>query len=290
MVRVFHLPGRKSVFSFSIFSILTFIVLISILLYQLNRIARLVTSHRKARNLQVPIFLLPVLQDGVLWQLTKPFLRAIIYRPPLSSLFRWNSLVPWDPEWRFVAKHQRLHAKYGDLFMIVSPGDISLEVADAHIAAQVIYRSKSGFLKPKWPYYSSVPALPPHTRVNLSVSALHSNPKYWGTGDVRTTSTEPEIYESGAPTDGVSSASTRTPKRGSYLPFSDGARGCLGKRFSQVEYLAVMTVIFCEFRVELTLEGDMSWEDARAKAQRVLDDSITLPTLTMREPVPLRCS
>lgn len=44
------------------------------------------------------------------------------------------------------------------------------------------------------------------------------------------------------------------PQKGSYLPFSDGYRACLGRRFAQVEVLAVISVIFQKYSLELAVD------------------------------------
>jgi cytochrome P450 len=41
------------------------------------------------------------------------------------------------------------------------------------------------------------------------------------------------------------------PIRGAYYPFSEGYRSCLGRRFAQVEILAVLAIIFQNYSVEL---------------------------------------
>lgn len=41
------------------------------------------------------------------------------------------------------------------------------------------------------------------------------------------------------------------PMRGAYFPFSEGYRSCLGRRFAQVEILAVIAIIFQNYSVEL---------------------------------------
>ena len=45
------------------------------------------------------------------------------------------------------------------------------------------------------------------------------------------------------------------PLKGSYLPFSEGYRSCLGRRFAQVEILAALAVIFQNFSVELAVDA-----------------------------------
>jgi len=54
------------------------------------------------------------------------------------------------------------------------------------------------------------------------------------------------------------------PKRGAYIPFSDGYRACLGRRFAQVEILAMLAVIFGTHSVELDTSEFASYEDVVA--------------------------
>ena len=44
------------------------------------------------------------------------------------------------------------------------------------------------------------------------------------------------------------------PMKGAYLPFSEGYRSCLGRRFAQVEVLAALAVIFQNYSVELAVD------------------------------------
>lgn len=57
------------------------------------------------------------------------------------------------------------------------------------------------------------------------------------------------------------SASLLRPPRGAYLPFSDGHRSCLGRRFAQVEVMVILAVFFQTYSVELAVpESDESVE------------------------------
>ena len=51
------------------------------------------------------------------------------------------------------------------------------------------------------------------------------------------------------------------PVKGSYIPFSDGFRSCIGRRFAQVEILAVFAVIFSHYSVELAVDEWASDEE-----------------------------
>jgi len=51
------------------------------------------------------------------------------------------------------------------------------------------------------------------------------------------------------------------PVRGAYLPFSEGARSCLGRRLAQVEVMAVLSVIFQKYSIELAVDEWASDEE-----------------------------
>jgi hypothetical protein len=128
---------------------------IPILYYPCFLVFQFLECLRTARCMNVPFFCMPILQDGMIWQLTKRWHRPLISRLPFG-LSQWPWFDLWYPDWRFVAKH-RLHEEHGDVFLVVSPGCISVEIADARIAAEVIDRSRHDFVKPAWPYCKSCP-------------------------------------------------------------------------------------------------------------------------------------
>lgn len=57
------------------------------------------------------------------------------------------------------------------------------------------------------------------------------------------------------------SAQLFKPVKGSYIPFSDGFRSCIGRRFAQVEILAVLAAIFSQYSVELAVDDFASDEE-----------------------------
>jgi hypothetical protein len=56
-----------------------------------------------------------------------------------------------------------------------------------------------------------------------------------------------------------------SPKKGAFIPYSIGHRECVGKRFAQIEMLAVMAVIFRDWSVELVVDGDEGLTDGEKK-------------------------
>lgn len=88
------------------------------------------------------------------------------------------------------------------------------------------------------------------------------------------------------------------PVRGAYLPFSDGARSCLGRRLAQVKIMAVLSVIFQKYSIELAVDewandeevGKMSDQDkrdiykkAQEKARKTMRGASTLITLKLHD-------
>lgn len=122
--------------------------------------------------------------------------------------------------------------------------------------------------------------MPGDTHIWLS-AAVHRNPKYWPPpsngedqrdprGDpygfrperwlVDTKSAENFVdinyddEELRGPSGEDTSSQLFKPARGSYIPFSEGYRSCIGRRFAQVEILTALAVIFTQFSVELAVD------------------------------------
>jgi cytochrome P450 len=116
---------------------------------------------------------------------------------------------------------------------------------------------------------------------------------------------EPELVdglETGSSSVGINSLFR--PAKGAFIPFSEGARSCPGKRFAQVELTAILTVIFKQYSVELDVTAWATDEQvarmslsekkgvygkAQWRARELIRGSIPLVTLTMvGETVPIR--
>lgn len=176
--------------------------------------------------------------------------------------------------------------------------------------------------------------IPAGTHISLQTVAAHRNPKHWPTyarsanesvGDDLNTfkperwlqkagpSQQQDVTASGQEEDygGPSgedvSAALFRPERGAYLPFSEGARSCLGRRFAQIEVLAVLAVMFKEYSVELAVdqwatqaeidampeggpEREAVWQKAAERAHHLMRHGMmTMITIQMRNGhVPLR--
>jgi cytochrome P450 len=121
--------------------------------------------------------------------------------------------------------------------------------------------------------------MPGGTQVSLS-AAIHKNPRYWpappgeevvdGIPDAQRFRPERWLAKSQAaesfadiayddeelrgPSGEDTSSNLFKPVKGSYIPFSDGFRSCIGRRFAQVELLTAFAVIFTQYSVELAVD------------------------------------
>lgn len=137
-------------------------------------------------------------------------------------------------------------------------------------------------------------AFPPHS------SSSHSEKR---TGTETETETG-DAEDVGGPSGRDTSPSLFHPQRGAYIPFSEGARSCLGRRFAQIEVLAVLAVIFRDYSVELAppshsdeqiaaMDADEKrrvWHAEKERAEGLLSwGMMTIITIQMRKgKVPLR--
>jgi cytochrome P450 len=178
-----------------------------------------------------------------------------------------------------------------------------------------------------------------HTFVGLQTVSVHRNPKFWPHGkpnsphsrcntdldeflperwlvkaedtqDNSPNGSQHSFCEISADGLGIDSSPDTAsglfkPVRGAYIPFSEGARACLGRRFAQIEILAALAVIFTKYSVELAVddwanEEQISqmdekskkevWEKAKNEAQRKMRDEMgTIVTIQLRgKPVRVR--
>ena len=107
-----------------------------------------------------------------------------------------------------------------------------------------------------------------------------------------------ETSDLGVNTASDTSSSLFHPAKGAYIPFSEGYRACLGRRFAQVEVLTVIAVIFSQYSVELAVdqwatdeevekmnveERKEVWDKARRETERLMRDGLaSIFTLQMR--------
>ena len=77
------------------------------------------------------------------------------------------------------------------------------------------------------------------------------------------------------------------PERGAFQAFSDGPRGCVGRKFGQVEFVAVISAILRDFRIELAVKDGSTWDQAANSAWNSLDRSNSSLALGVSEDIPM---
>lgn len=137
--------------------------------------------------------------------------------------------------------------------------------------------------------------IPPRTMVLPSLMALHTLPRYWGDDSIVWRPSRwiisPSSVECEGPIDlgaQLEKESLLVPLKGTYFPWSEGQRNCPGKKFAQVEFVAVMANLFrdhCAQPVPLPRETQ---DRARQRLFDVVNDSEL--RLLLQVPDPSRVS
>ena len=173
----------------------------------------------------------------------------------------------------------------------------------------------------QWPTTEPAdPNNPSHPYSNRDNDLEEFKPERWflknkddndkSTRDIETTMTSPQSATSERGSLSINMApdtapSMFRPEKGAYIPFSEGFRSCIGRRFAQVELLAFIAFVFTHYSVELSVEDWASdeevakmdrigkrevWEKAKAKVEKqMIYDMYSVITLQLRRGhIPLR--
>lgn len=133
--------------------------------------------------------------------------------------------------------------------------------------------------------------VPAGTFINILSVAVHRNPRFWPAGPpsdphhpahpLSNTKNDLEEFKperwlnnthssnfikSASPSQIGSSPKDEStilykPQKGAFVPFSEGPRSCIGRRFAQVEILTVLAVIFSQYSAELAVDKFASDKD-----------------------------
>ncbi|KAL9588475.1 MAG: hypothetical protein Q9203_002715 [Teloschistes exilis] len=138
-------------------------------------------------------------------------------------------------------------------------------------------------------------AIPPKTTVILNITAIHTHPQYWGEDSLIwrpsrwIESNAGEKQASFTPRDETRVAllekeTLREPEPGTFFPWSSGSRVCPGMRYSKVEFVAVLSTLLRQHRVEPASLGGESKEAAQRRVLGRLADCRFAMTLYMADP------
>ncbi|CRG89906.1 Cytochrome P450 4Z1 [Talaromyces islandicus] len=132
--------------------------------------------------------------------------------------------------------------------------------------------------------------VPANTMICLSYSSLHTDPRWWGSDSLtwrpsRFIKKNKENADSKCSGPDLDAEQFLPPRRGSFLSWSEGARDCPGRKFSQVEFVATIASIFRDWRVDpVVFEGE-TIEGARKRVLELIEnDSAMVLLIQMLHP------
>ncbi|KDR79851.1 hypothetical protein GALMADRAFT_265094 [Galerina marginata CBS 339.88] len=107
--------------------------------------------------------------------------------------------------------------------------------------------------------------IPKGTRIVLNSTGLHYNPRYWE---------DPESFK-------PSRFLKADWPRDAFIPFSVGARACLGRKFFETEGIAVLTMLVSRYKISIKEEPQFAGETLEQRKARVFrtDNALTLTPL-----------
>ena len=133
--------------------------------------------------------------------------------------------------------------------------------------------------------------IPSHTAVLSSLHAVQLLPRYWGEDSrvwrpTRWILNSPP-YGKNEPEPNIFTRLSREqlfiPPKGSYFPWSEGPQNCPGKKFSQVEFVAVLACLFRNHRVRaIPRQVNEDIEETRRRILAVAEDCEVGLLLRMR--------
>ncbi|KAF9465029.1 cytochrome P450 [Collybia nuda] len=110
--------------------------------------------------------------------------------------------------------------------------------------------------------------IPTGTNIVIDVPGLHYNPRYWE---------DPETFKP--------ARFLQEWPRDAFLPFSAGARACLGRKFFETEGIAILTMLISRYKVEVKEEPQFSGETFQARRDRILSSKPGLTLTPVRVPL-----
>lgn len=126
-------------------------------------------------------------------------------------------------------------------------------------------------------------AIPAHTHVFPNIVGLHHNSDYWG-ADSMVWRPSWWIEQSIPNSTFLEDETIKSPVKGSYVPWAEGPRICPGKKFSQVEFVAVIANLLREHTIEVITNLNETKDQACARVLSVVRDSDGKITLQMKRP------
>ncbi|KAF2112334.1 cytochrome P450 monooxygenase-like protein [Lophiotrema nucula] len=122
-------------------------------------------------------------------------------------------------------------------------------------------------------------SVPAKTTVEINLAAIHTHPRYWGTESNLTWN--PKRFIAGS---SLEDETLHADTAEQFFPWAYGRLVCPGKRFSQVELVAVLAACFRDHTVEPVPEKGETIEMARKRTVRLAEDIEMRLLNEMRQP------
>jgi len=124
--------------------------------------------------------------------------------------------------------------------------------------------------------------LPANSFILLNHTALSTLPEYWGADSLVWRPDRWIVKEEESTS--LADEQFLQPRFGAFIPFSFGPRVCPGKKFAQVEFVAVIARLLRRHQVSpVLLEGE-TIVDAQKRIFEIVEDSDLIITLKMNHP------
>ncbi|KAI0030178.1 cytochrome P450 [Vararia minispora EC-137] len=110
--------------------------------------------------------------------------------------------------------------------------------------------------------------VPKGTKINIFAPAVHKNPRFWDDPHAF----KPERFLGDWPKD-------------AFIPFSQGPRACIGRRFFETEGIAILTILVSQYKITIKDEHQFADETFDERKARVLRSTPGLSTTPVRVPL-----
>ncbi len=124
----------------------------------------------------------------------------------------------------------------------------------------------------------TVVTVPGGTHITLNINAIHAHPRYWGPDAMQW---RPSRW---IQTGSDGSEQLLIPEKGLYHAWSHGLRPCPGKKFGQVEHVALMASVFRDHTVAAAAEEGESFVQTKDRVMGVIKDSGMILNICMFNP------
>jgi len=111
--------------------------------------------------------------------------------------------------------------------------------------------------------------VPKGTYITIDASGVHYNPRYWK---------DPHTFN-------YSRFLAPDWPRDALLSFSSGPRGCIGRRFAEIEAIAVISILVSQFKFAIKEEPQFAAETFEQRKARILSSRYVMTETPLRVPL-----